>query len=156
MGWGLAVNIMQECMCMNSDDDIVTLMLKHGWLREVWKWCWISGLPNKTTWSYYTRFRSVIWGYLHRLLLELAWFDPSIELEEPRRSPTGQDMPRFIMKLWNLVEHPDHQELICWSQVSVWMVCKSDSYWRRFWGYSMFVATELFTEWAVVTALYVG
>jgi len=44
---------------MNSDDDIVTLMLKHGWLREVWKWCWISGLSNKTTWSYYTRFRSV-------------------------------------------------------------------------------------------------
>ena len=41
-----------------------------------------------------------------------------LELEEPGRSPAGQDVPRFIMKLWNLVEQPDYQELICWSQVS--------------------------------------
>ena len=69
-----------------------------------------------------------------------------LEMEEPGRSPTGQDVPRFIMKLWNLVEQPDYQELICWSQVSVWMVCKSDSHWRKFGGYSMCVATELLTE----------
>ena len=41
-----------------------------------------------------------------------------LEVEEPGRSPAGQDVPRFIMKLWNLVEQPDYQELICWSQVS--------------------------------------
>lgn len=47
-------------------------------------------------------------------LLVLIFLEP----EGAEVAPTCQDVPRFIMKLWNLVEQPDYQELIRWSQVS--------------------------------------